>query len=1148
MADIIYTVNQEIPENIEGFEQYSQEDKELISSFQINSVFDPTKNSAQLHILSLSDELLESIYDYTRFTQLGNAQSAGQTGASVLTIDPIADSKAYGYENGGVKLLYHFLDDLYTPDRSTVDFYIQEISQDRTEVSLSTLSLTAEELTSLTSAIKSRLQSQSYFTGFRLDFKNNDLFIATNIDTLTLGDEKVVVVKLYEPLPINYRVKSVLSIVEVVSDSVAYEVDSEFIIAPDPVPTLRSPNFNIEIADESVVPTGYYTYDELLSYPINNSNSEIYTAISEKGVDISIDFSNFSNFIHFSSAQERLLNFKYKLDLIASYSQSIASGSNATTGLQGISGSRLFYEKQLTGVISNFDQYERFLYYESGSDSWPKTGTTKPYTNKISTDAEAISWYTSQITDAINYDNTNYNSLIQSIPTYLRDDASNQNYLTFVFMVGQHFDNLWLYSKAVTDKYDADNRIGFGISKDLVAEALKNFGVKLYTSNNSIQDLFTTIIGQAYQTGSEVITNYITGSLTGSNTPIQPSSYNNYEKEIQKRIYHNLPLLIKSKGTERGLRALINCFGIPSEILKIKTYGGRNTEELPFYGDSTYYTSSLDKIRLDHTGSIIAGNTLSTNTSIIKRDAKYTDDLHSIEVGFSPTDNIDNFIVSASLATGSLSNFNIDEYIGDPRNLYMDRYEGLDLQAQNILGDLTQYNLQDYVRLIKFFDNIIFKMIKDFIPARAVADTGIIIKPNLLNRSKAKSVQVEVTQPEYSGSIDTAFITGSNARSFGANDDYITGYTTRVQTPFGIGSITDNLNEQPKFNGELANSGILVSNGEWNEDNPYKQPLIVDYSYNIRVWTVPNICIFDPDSIDIRYVTSSTATYPPTYFFDNGLLATTVYTSSNPAGEVIYPTMPVSYSGYSQYQSIYMTASNGILPEDTEECVDVVNVIYGTCSLSLTLSGQLTSSVAPNAVVNLNTWFEIHPDQTIDYAVYIPANSPTPIATFTPYTYNQQNFYQFPNAVTTATITVNDPQLGGICNITKTVSVDTCILQAVTGKLVYNVSTNEQPLILSDYFINEIPGTVYTVILYATTTDQQTISVAGVNWSIPAGYAGDFIVIEARNSESCIRRVTITEYNYVYVPVGTGGGLQTIQLCPSNGGYVDCNTLPPSLP
>jgi hypothetical protein len=156
MADIIYTVNQDSPENIIGFEQYSQEDRALVDSFQINNTFNPTRDFSELHILSLSDELLESIYDYRGYKQAPAAQSAGQDGTSAITIDPIEDSKTYGYGEGGVKLLYHFLNYLYSQDRSKVDFYIQDISADRTEISLSTLVLPTEEVLTLTSTQRGR--------------------------------------------------------------------------------------------------------------------------------------------------------------------------------------------------------------------------------------------------------------------------------------------------------------------------------------------------------------------------------------------------------------------------------------------------------------------------------------------------------------------------------------------------------------------------------------------------------------------------------------------------------------------------------------------------------------------------------------------------------------------------------------------------------------------------------------------------------------------------------------------------------------------------------------------------------------------------------------------------------------------------------
>jgi uncharacterized protein YggU (UPF0235/DUF167 family) len=57
-------------------------------------------------------------------------------------------------------------------------------------------------------------------------------------------------------------------------------------------------------------------------------------------------------------------------------------------------------------------------------------------------------------------------------------------------------------------------------------------------------------------------------------------------------------------------------------------------------------------------------------------------------------------------------------------------------------------------------------MIKDFLPARTTADTGIIIKPGLLSKSKTKAPEISGTQHDHEGTIDTAFIEGYDAGAF----------------------------------------------------------------------------------------------------------------------------------------------------------------------------------------------------------------------------------------------------------------------------------------------------------------------------------------------------------------------------------------------
>lgn len=1150
MAEIKYTANRDIPENIAGVEKYSIEDTQLISSFEVNSSFDTSRHFVELHLLSLSDDILFSEYDYRGFRQLGNAQSAGQEGASVLTIDPIQDSISYDYNNGGVKLLYHFLNDLFTDNSSSTELYIQDISPDRTELKLTSLTISPEDLTRFATNIKTKLESEAFFNEFRLNFGDNDLLIGINIDTLDSGLEKVVVVRLYEPLPATYGIKSKVRVVELVADSVAYEVDSEVKQEEVPLPTLKPANFNLEVQDNNIIPTQYLNYDELFSYPINNANSELFSLFNEKGVEVSIDHTLYSDFVHFSSAQERLMNFKYKLDLVNSYSASLAAISTQTVGLQGISGSSTYYKNLMEGVISNFDHYERFLYYESGSSSWPKYNNTKPYRNQVSTTNESVLWYSNQIAEAISYDNTNYSSLVYSIPTYLREDENNENYLTFIHMIGQHFDNLWLYADAVTDKYDADNRLNKGISKDLVGEALKNFGVKLYTSNKSIEDLFSSFVGQGYVSGSEVINNYITGSLIGSNTPIEPSSFDNYQKEIQKRIYHNLSYLLKTKGTERGLRALINCFGIPSNILEIKVYGGRNTDERPFYGDYQYYTSSLNKVRTDHTGSIVSGSTLSSHTSIIKRDNKYTDDLHVVEVGFSPTDNVDKYIISkqtcnvhsisnTSLSTalfsyincttfstivstinagattlitaisGSLifntpsqvtvtvqgpspTSFNIDNYIGDPNNLTLPNYQGLYQVAEDILGNLDQYDVRAYVRLIKFFDNVIFKMIKDFVPARAVADTGIIIKPNLLNRSKAKSITPSVTPIasasmdnafNYTSSIDTAFILGSNGGAFKSGSSEVSTnhrlYVKGLTSTFLDRSVKD---ESPKFNGQLTGSQITLSTGELNVANLFKQTDNSKTYYHVQLYEgIPNtVCLLTGTSQTIGIVNGGvTVNFSTIFPLANAGTEYTVNGVAVQGGSFTFPNLPQydPYTIVATTPNLYTNPPTNTIPCTATKIVKVVN-----CTITPAIGAvSAPASVDATTAYNITSWFNTGTNTQVDYFVNGQIIATPNAHVFTGVGLNQTLIVTAADRVRTS------------CVAEVRVSTNPCQLKKQSGKIGQPVPNHPGDItgynIVQDYFVGDDANTTYEFrLLYTNQDGVEVLLTKRADNSNPQGY------------------------------------------------------------
>ena len=838
-----------IPEN----EVISENDLSLIDNYKINKKFTEGVDYVEGHIYSVTNELLYSNYQVE--IPFMDQISDDSDGLSQLSFDPTDFTIQSGFEYSDTKVVMHFLKDLYTQSGPTSRFYIDKISSDRKEILLASTDVSVNNLINTTEKIKNRFNEGTYLEEIYLNLGNNDLLIATNIDVYEQTSKYTVALKLYEPLPNYYNLKQTGQLVEKLSDSVAVRVDVTITEDALITPKLRGANFDVETGANLASPTEYQTYDELISFDSNNSNKEVLSYLEEKSVTLNIDYSDLSNYIHFSSAVERLENFKYKLNLLESYENAIVSISNSN--VQTNHNNK--YTNLIQGVLNNFDHYEKHLYFESGSTSWPKTSNDKPYTNTPITSTEATAWFSSSLEDATNYDTSNYDMLSNTIPSYIGEDRSNRNGVLFVHMIGHHFDNLWTYTKAVSDKYDNDNRLDHGISKDMVREALTSFGVKLYNSKEGSNDLFKYLIQDTYSSGSsaEVINNFVIPPGLPVNS--QPISRKDYEGELYKRIYHNLPYLLKAKGTERGLRALINCFGIPSSILEVKQYGGLHDETannptpgniIKTYPD-TALTGSIDKITVETTNSGSVGNTLSRYTSIHKNELEKDPDLHRIEVGFSPADSINKYILSTEVLTATF-----DDLIGNPRDLTESNYEKYNSftfkkAREYVLANTERTQLNDFVRILKFYDNVLFKMIKDFVPAKATLDTGIIIKPHLLERNKIKSPSINISTLDHEGSMETAFTTGSHGGAYVNGDTTV--YSKEVKTTLGLTQkpIED---ESPMFDGELSGSNITVTDGELNNLNVFKKDTPPQLRYKLTVVQQ------DTDTLTTFYVWPGAAT------------------------------------------------------------------------------------------------------------------------------------------------------------------------------------------------------------------------------------------------------------------------------------------------
>jgi hypothetical protein len=761
---VLYNGNGEIAQ------EYSQKDDSLITNNFINTSFGDTNDVIEYFITDENGIQLKYNYDSKDYYTEGEVNSGTNKFTQIL-LNPEKDIRENGFTRGKTTIQYNFFKNLFN---STFQnrYWIKEISNSRLELKLSSQIISGDDMSRGVQSYQIYSSQKNYYSDFYINFGNNDLVIAVNAAYVNDNGNSYLLIKLYEPLPTDFDIKSSLWIVDKLGDSVAYEVDIQVEaeqLADDN--RLRGPNFKIKIADKIGQSTPYYSYNSLFSSPVSSSIQQLMSYYEDKAISINVDYSDFSNFIHFSSATERVNNFVYKLGLIENYNKQIYSQSVIIGNATIISSSIQTIKSNIDNIINKFDPYEYYLYYTSESFSWPKRTSTKPYSIYSVSSSAALNWLGSENTlpsitgpsilySASYYDDTNKDILSKTaVPQYIIDDPNNEPYIAFLDMIGQHFDNIWIYYKDISNRYNATNNPNTGVSMDLVADCLRGLGIELYTNTNLSDNIFYSLFGYNQDgsllppTGSEKNINYVTSSLT-------TLPYDQTTKEIYKRIYHNLPYLLKTKGTARGVKALISCYGIPETILSPIEFGGYDRTTTVGLIDE-----NVDKIAIIPTGSNeLSQSLLSAYSTLQLFDNDNRKNSNNLEIGFSPSDTINTNISS------SVGYFNIDNLIGNPALQYSGSYTTLDTYRENYFTSYTnKHSVWEYIRLLKFYNNSLFKMIKDFVPARSNISTGVIIKPHILERSKYARHEPSMSFQNYSESIDTAFITASAATSYTGN-------------------------------------------------------------------------------------------------------------------------------------------------------------------------------------------------------------------------------------------------------------------------------------------------------------------------------------------------------------------------------------------
>ena len=405
--------------------------------------------------------------------------------------------------------------------------------------------------------------------------------------TQTGGDASSLILKLYEPLSNDIQTNQKVWITKIQTNPI-FETLTLLGDTQDYCPPLQGPNFSLE-SDNGI---GYQVYSDLLASGSSTNDALIREYGEKVGIDtkkLNIQYVSgseyvFENFVHFGSAEERIKNFQYKVELLESYQTKynslsvsqvelgyllaegglvdeytiISEPASSSLQIEAISvtaASVVQANQQLVNInnlIKTFDGFENFLYTSTNSLAYPKSGSSII----ASTDSQAIAWYNTAVNEAATFDRNNVDYLNNNLPEFIREDYQNEDFMLFMDMLGHHFDVIWAYINGLNNLRKPEHKADLGFSSDLVSTMLESLGWdgrKAYDS----QHLWEYALGQ-YKDGTEKYQQ----SLKSAN------------EVVWRRILNNLPYLLKHKGTSRSLKAVMACYGVPQSLLTIMEFGG----------------------------------------------------------------------------------------------------------------------------------------------------------------------------------------------------------------------------------------------------------------------------------------------------------------------------------------------------------------------------------------------------------------------------------------------------------------------------------------------------------------------------------------------------------------------------------------------
>ena len=370
-------------------------------------------------------------------------------------------------------------------------------------------------------------------------------------------------VKLDDPLPTEYGIKSTCWIsnisiaplyfkVNIYADSVSRKVYLNGVNFSVQVPTINPTNDRFADLDKNTL---FYAQSKL----------------KEKVNDLLINYDNFDNFINYSSAELRSKIAKNKISQYSSYDTSKEQISQQSDSANTAISSSLSEKydsitQNQINLLNTFDEYESYLFFNTSSID-------------------------DKIQDGVSYDRDNYDSLLNQLPEYLKNDPQSEDYIKFTSMVGHFFDNILVYIKKFPRSYPINYNDNNDYPKNYIEELLNSFNWNVDNVKFEKSDISQLLFNASEQNGS------------------LSSSYFDYAKSILNRFANNMSGIYKTKGTTTSYELVRSIFGVSADLIQPVEYGSSDVlvNRQVFYDfDDIVYMSKFtnnEYIKFNYTGS-----------------------------------------------------------------------------------------------------------------------------------------------------------------------------------------------------------------------------------------------------------------------------------------------------------------------------------------------------------------------------------------------------------------------------------------------------------------------------------------------------------------------------------------------------------------